>query len=400
MNSRILIITQHFPPDNSGNASRIYDLAQNLISFGSEITVISPFPTFPHGTFHQTWKRYTYREIDGIKHFAIFSWQPSYENPSFLGRICYYITFPLHAVWFAFKNQKNYDIIFTSSPPIFCGIPGFFIKKFTKKKWLYDVRDLWINASVELGFLKKSSIFEKISRKYEKHCYHDCDMITVTTQKIKDTIIDEYGIPYSKLYILPNGVDTIRFKPSSLKKNRIIYAGNIGFAQDLDKFILALKNVNKKIPLDFLLVGDGDIKNDLVELVKKEGLEKNILFTGLIKRDKIPELIGESLIGIAPLKNIASLNYAIPTKIYEYMACGIPFISTGKGEIEHFTAHSQAGVMADNDVHSITNAIIFLLENKEMITDMGQRGRDFVEKLYDRQKIAKNLLYEINNVVF
>ena len=190
MKSRILIITQHFPPESSGNASRIYDLSRNLVSLGSEVTVISPFPTFPHGRFKKTWKRYSYREIDGIKHFSIFAWQPTYKNPSFVSRISYYITFPLHAIWFAFLKRKEYDVIITSSPPIFSGLPGYIIKKITKKKWFFDVRDLWIDASVELGFLKKKSFFEKISRMYERVCYHNCDMITVTTEEIKKRIVD------------------------------------------------------------------------------------------------------------------------------------------------------------------------------------------------------------------
>ncbi len=399
MKSKILIVTQHFPPDSSGNASRIYDLSRNLVTLGSEVTVISPFPTFPHGSFKKTWKRYKYREIEGIKHFSIFAWQPAYKNPTFVGRIFYYITFPIHAIWFAIARRKDYDIIFTSSPPIFSGIPGFFIKKFLQKKWLFDVRDLWIDASVELGFLKKNSFFEKISRYYDGICYRNCDMITVTTEEIKKKILNMYKLPINKIIILSNGVDTKMFKPSKEKKNRIIYAGNIGWAQDLEKFILAVKKVNEKYPIEFYLVGDGDIKNDLVKLVKKEELEQSVIFTGPVERDKIPGFIAESLIGIASLKDIKSLNYAIPTKIYEYMSCGIPFIATGKGEIEYLVNISKAGAMATNDIQSIYRSIIKLLENKKMIDEMGHNGRNFVEKYLDRKKIAEHLLLKINHVV-
>jgi colanic acid biosynthesis glycosyl transferase WcaI len=399
MKSRILIITQHFPPDSSGNASRIYDLSQNLVSLGSEVTVISPFPTFPHGRFKKTRKRYSYTEIDGIKHFCIFTWQPPYKNPSFVSRVSYYITFPVHAVWFAFLKRREYDVIITSSPPIFSGIPGYLIKKITKKKWFFDVRDLWIDASVELGFLKKKSFFEKISRKYERICYHYCDMITVTTEEIKKRLVIDYNISIDKLRILSNGVDTKIFKPSNVKKNRIIYAGNIGLAQDLEKFILAVKKVNETFPLEFYLVGDGDLKNDLVDLVNKEGLKDIVIFTGSLERKKIPEIMAESLIGVAPLKNLKSLDYAIPTKIYEYMSCGIPFITTGNREIQHIIKISRAGRIVDNNIESISENIISLLEDKKLVTEMGNNGRDFAEKYCDRKKIAEYLLYNIENVI-
>ena len=399
MKARILIVTQHFPPENSGNASRIYDLSRNLVELGCEVTVISPYPTFPHGSYKKTWKLYSYREIDGIKHFSIFAWQPTYKNPSFVGRIGYYITFPLHAIWWAFLKRKEYDVIITSAPPIFSGLTGYIIKKISKKKWFFDIRDLWIDASVELGFLKKKSFFEKMSRSYERICYRNCDRITVTTEEIKKRIVDAYKISIDKIILLPNGVDTKLFKPTTVKKNRIMYAGNIGYAQDLEKVILAVKKVNENFPLEFYLVGDGDIKNDLMELVKKEGLENIIIFTGPLEREKIPAVIAGSLIGVAPLKDLVSLRYAIPTKVYEYMSCGIPFLATGKGEIENFARISKAGVIAKNDIQSIYENIIYLLEKKILMENMGIHGREFVNKYYDRKKIAEHLLINIENVV-
>lgn len=398
MKSKILFITQHFPPENSGNASRIYDLSRNLVLLGSQVTVISPFPNFPHGRFKKTRKSHSYREIDGIKHYGIFSWQPPYKNPSFMSRMSYYITFPLHAIWWALLKRKDYDIIITTSPPIFTGIPGYIVKKITGKKWIFDVRDLWIDASIELGFLKKSSFFEKISRMYERICYNKCDMITVTTEEIKKKIVDRYNISVKKLVVIPNGVDTNIFRPSAVKKNRIIYCGNIGFAQDLERFISAVKKVNENFPLEFYLVGDGDIKNDLETLVKEENLENIVFFIGSLDREKIPVLIAESLIGIAPLKNLQSLNYAIPTKVYEYMSCGIPFIATGKGEIENIIKNSKAGLIVDNNTESISKTIISLLDDKKLIYEMSTIGRKFAEKYYDRKKIAKYLLDNIDQM--
>jgi len=399
MKCRILIMTQHFPPDNSGNASRIYDLSRNLVELGCKVIVISPYPTFPHGKFKRIWKRYSYGDIEGIKHYKILSWQPSHKDPNFASRVSYYLTFPLHAILWALLKRKEYDIIVTSSPPIFSGLPGFITKKITRKKWFFDVRDLWIDAAIELGFLKKNSFFEKISRFYERICYHNCDMITVTTEEIKKRIAETYNISIEKIIILPNGVDTKLFKPSSVKNNRLIYAGNIGHAQDLEKIILSVKKVNKKFPLEFYLIGDGDIKNYLIELVKKEGVENIIFFTDTLDREKIPKVIAESLIGVAPLKDLASLRYAIPTKVYEYMSCGIPFLATGKGEMEYLIKVSRAGILVENDINLIYQKIINLIKNKKMIIGMGNNGRQFVEKYYDRRKIAEDFLQNIEKVV-
>jgi len=399
MKSRILMVTQNFPPERFGNASRMHDLSKNLVKLGAGVMVLSPHPTFPFGSFKRKWKLHSHRTMDGIKNINIFAWQPIDCNPSFLSRMGYYLTFPFHAILWALIKRKEYDVIITTAPPIFTGITGYFVKKITGKKWFLDVRDLWIDASISLGFIKKNGFFEKLSRKYEAFWYGICDEITVTTEETKNSIIETYNISPSKIEVISNGVDTKAFKPLNVKKKRIIYSGLLGTAQDLEKVILAVKKINEKIPLEFYLVGDGDTRGDLEELVKKESLEDKVIFTGLLAREELPGLIAESCMGIAPLKKLQSLQYAIPTKAYEYMSCGIPFVGTGKGEIEHLVEKSKAGLVADTSVNSIYEKIMYLLENEKLREEMGQNGRAFVEKYNDREKIAEKLLHSIEKVV-
>jgi len=394
-NSRILIITQNYPPENFGNASRIYDLSVNLVKLGSKIIIISPHPTFPHGMFKKSWKMFSFEKINGIDHLRIFTYQPNASNPSFLSRMSYYIIFSIHAIFWAFLKRKEYDIIINTSPPIFTGITGFFIKKIARKKWFFDVRDLWIEASISLGFIKKNSFFEKISKKFLQICYHNCDGIIVTTEEIKKIINENTIVSSDKIKVVSNGVDTNLFKPLNVKKNRIIYSGLLGHAQDLEKVILAVNKIQKNFSVEFYLVGDGDIKKSLEKMVEKEKLEKIVIFTGSLPREQIPGLVGESLIGIAPLKDLKSLHYAIPTKVYEYMACGIPFLATGKGEIERIAKASEAGVVAENTVESIYENMNNLLTNELLRDNMGKKGRVFVENHYNRKRIAEELLHFI-----
>jgi len=399
MAPRILMVTQNFPPEKFGNASRIFDLSKNLVKLGANVFVLSPHPTFPFGSFQKKWKIYSSEKIDKVNNIKILTWQPIVHNPSFISRMAYYLTFPLHAMLWAFFKRKDYDVVFTTAPPIFTGITGLFIKKIVRKKWFLDVRDLWIDASVSLGFIKRNSFFEKISRRYEAFCYRTCDRITTTTEEIKNIIVKTYDISPDKIDVISNGVDIKLFKPVKEKKNRIIYSGLLGTAQDLEKVVLALKKVNEKRSIEFILVGDGETRHELEKLVKKEGLSDKVVFMGLLDREKVPQLIAESLMGIAPLKDLESLRYAIPTKAYEYMACGIPFVGTGDGEIKHLAVQSKAGLAAGNNVDSIYEKIMCLLENKKLMEEMGENGRTFVEKYNDREKIAQGLLCNIKKVV-
>lgn len=397
---RILIISQHFPPDRSGNASRIFDMSNHLQKLGDEVTILAPYPSFPPGSFERKWAISESKMIDGVNLINLLSWQPASEDPSFLSRMAYYLSFPLHTLLWITFNSRKFDVIMTSAPPIFTGFGGLFSKILFKKKWCMDVRDLWIDASISLGFLKKGSFFEKISRSYERICYAKADMIGVTTQELGQRILRTYrNVDEGKIRVISNGVDTEFFYPVEVEKKRqIIYAGNIGHAQDLENVILSMKGIIEHTDLKFLIVGDGDIKTPLEALTKREGLSDNVEFTGLVARENIPRMFSESLIGIAALKKMPSLEYAVPTKAYEYMACGIPFVGCGNGEIRDLAERSGGGIIADNSADAIAEVILDLLDNPQRMSKMGDHGREFVKEYYDRKQIATDLKTYIGNI--
>ncbi len=396
----ILIISQHFPPEKSGNASRIFDMSNHLQKMGENVTVLAPHPSFPPGSFKRKWKISETRNLNGINVVNLLAWQPNSQDLGFVSRMAYYLSFPLHSILWILFNFRKFDVIITSAPPIFTGLGGIPAKLLFKKKWVMDVRDLWINASISLGFLKKGSFFEKMSRAYEQVCYSNADMICVTTEELGQDIVKTYkNVDENKIKATPNGVDTGFFYPMEVtKKNRIIYAGNIGHAQDLEDVILAMKKVNEHFYLKLMIAGAGDIKEYLEKLTIDNNLTDYVEFPGLVPREEIPKILSESLIGVAPLKKLKTLEYAVPTKAYEYMACGIPFVGCGEGEIRKLAERSGGGVIADNDPDAIAEVIIDLLKSLEKRSEIGRKGRDFVEKYYSRKQISASLKINIESI--
>ena len=395
---KVLIISQHFPPEKSGNASRIFDLAFHLVKQGVQVTVVSPHPTFPTGAFSKTRKIRSRTLIHGIESVRLWSWQPISRDPGFLPRILYYLIFPVHAVFWILFHSRQFDVIITSSPPVFTHIPGRFAKAVYKKPWIMDIRDLWIDASISLGFLKKGSIFEKMSRIFETGCLNEADVVGVTTHELGRKLTDDPEVQ-KKIHHFPNGVDTDFFHPCAvLKMDQIVYAGNIGHAQDLDLVIRAVQLINMQQHLELVIAGGGDTQSDLEHLVESENLQSLIHFPGILPREEIPRLFSASFLGIAPLKKLQSLEYAAPTKVYEYMACGIPFIGCGSGEIREIADNSGAGIIAENSPEEIAKAILELVNNPKKRDEMGASGRKFVEQRYTRKAIAAILKKEIERI--
>ncbi|QOS12743.1 putative glycosyltransferase, type 1 [Haloferax gibbonsii] len=391
----VVIVSQHFPPDNSGNASRVRDTAVHLSDEDWDVTVLAPPPSFPHGQFDRSWKWNDSYTHDGIKVKRLWAHQPTVEDPSFASRIAYYLTFPLHALLWLLLNHDDIDVILTSSPPIFTGVAGLPFSLFSATSVVVDVRDLWIDASIGLGFVKEGSLVEKLSRAFERLVLDSADKIAVTTNQLGSKLVSQYKINHDKIFHLPNGVDSNRFDVNeNVQDNTIIYTGNVGHAQDLKSCIKAVNEMTCDATLK--IVGDGDIRGDLEELAENLDVIDSVEFTGLVPRDNIPHLLASASIGVAPLKETETLEYAVPTKVYEYMASSLPVVATGSGELEKLIDVSGGGVVINNDPNSLAKQFDRILSNEDIQVSLGEAGKKHISQNYDRKAIAKSLSRELD----
>lgn len=399
---RILYVTQHFPPETSGNASRVYDMARNLVKAGAEVKVLCPHPTFPHGSWERTWRRKTERTEDGVRVINLGCWQPTAEEPGFLSRMAYYLTFPIHAALWALLHRKEYDVVVSSSPPLFTGIPGLMAKRLLKDKTLVtEIRDLWLDAAIDLGFVDEQSLSTRLGKWFENKLYESSDLLGVTTEEVARKVRAHHQLNGTAIELAPNGVDTDLFQPAETPEpaQRFVYAGNIGPAQDLETVIEAIGLVREDHPdAELVLVGDGETRPRLEQLTRELDLEDAVRFPGRVPREEIPALYQTATAGLAPLKASPALEYAIPTKAYECMACGVPFIGMGIGEIRSLAEESGGGVIAENDPGEVAAAMRELIETPKHRAGLGHDGRRYVEENVDRGAIASSFYEAIKGV--
>jgi glycosyltransferase involved in cell wall biosynthesis len=383
----LLVISQTFPPEKGGNASRIHDLTR-FMTDEWDVTVVAPSKCYPHGEYEFTWGRHEHREVDGINLHRLWAWQPTDPDPSFFSRIVYYVTFAIHAFLWSAAHIDDHDVVMTTSPPLFTGFVALPFAALSDVPWVLDVRDVWIDASVGLGFISEGGLAERLSRAYRRVELQVASLVTVTTDGTIDVLEDEYDVS-AEFTVIPNGVDTNRFKPAELDPDAepvLIYTGTIGHAQPLEVCMEAVAALD--VPLRFRVVGDGDLREDLQRRVRELGVDDKVEFTGFVPRKTIPELLSRATVGIAPIAADESLRYAVPTKLYEYMACGLPVITVGEGEIERVVENSEGGLVADEDAADIAAAIERLFTDEDLRRRMGRNGRQHVVNHYDRRAIA------------
>ncbi len=258
----ILIVTQYFYPENF----RVNDLATEFKNRGHEITVLTGIPNYPAGKYYNGYgivknNRETYK---GIKIFR--SPLIPRGSGSSVRLALNYISFIIGSIFTSLiLLRKKYDIIFVFEPsPITVCLPAIFIKKIKKIPICFWVLDLWPESVVSAGNLK-TGLIPKILNPLVKFIYKHSDKILVSSRGFINSI-EEKGINKNKVNFFPQWAEPI-FKPlkperillSSISTNDFIvmFAGNIGEAQDFPSILEAAKLLREYTDIHWVILGDG-----------------------------------------------------------------------------------------------------------------------------------------------
>jgi glycosyltransferase involved in cell wall biosynthesis len=398
MEKKLVYITQNYPPEIIGGSTRASDFVRNL-SRDYEISVICPHPTVPFGIFRRDFHLISISHQENVKIIHLFTYQPSNENPLKIEWKLYYFIFSLLSGLYVILNHKKFDLVLTTSPPLFTAIPGIMLKKIFGKPWIVDVRDLWLENVQNLGLVDKSSIEFRFAHRIEHMAYHQSDLIFSMTQTLADKISASYDIPQGKFTIVPHSIDTDTFLPATIRSSEqnLIYTGKIRYGGGLEKFVLAmdyLKNTN----IHFTIIGEGELKKNIEKIIFEKQM-KNVTIKSVIPREKIPEILSGSMVGIIALEENIGLDYAVPTKLLECMSCGIPVISTDVGgEVSNIIRTARCGILVRNTPEDIERAIRSLLENSKSREEMGKNGRSFVVQYCNKDIIISKINSKIEKL--
>ncbi len=214
--------------------------------------------------------------------------------------------------------------------------------------------------------------------------------VTLTTGDLKD----RYKVPADKSEIISNGVDIHMFRnygpkiKEELGFNGFIvgYVGVLREWVDFEPLFSILSELNSEI--NVVIVGKEGLFQENVELAKKYGLENRVKFTGMIPYSLVSKYISAMDVCLIPFKKGPISESAIPLKLFEYLACEKPVISTKLSGIEKI-AHDK--IFYASTKEELKNQITRLFEDPMMRYKMGSNGRKFVENNYDWSKISERL---------
>ena len=397
---RILFLTQYCPPEVGAPQNRIFEFAKKLQEFGHEVTILTAMPNYPRGEIFDEYKghKVVLEEIEGIKIIRTSIYAT--KSKSFTKRLRNYLSFTFSSVFQGYIHIEKQDVVITESPPLFLGFSGYVIAKLKKAKFVFNISDLWPESAIKLGVLH-NKLFIKMAVWLEEFCYRRAVAVTCQTQGIVDDIVSR-GFDKNKVHLLTNGVDAKLFRSENRDENfryeigvenkfALCYAGIHGLAQGLQVIINAAEIVKDEKNIQFVFVGDGPEKQDLINMAREKGL-KNITFLPLQPKVNMPKIVASMDAAIIPLKKLELFKGALPSKMFETLASEIPIILPVQGEAAKLIKSANAGIVVEpENSKEIAEAVLKLYNNMELRNRLGENGRAYVMENYARENITRKL---------
>ncbi len=271
---------------------------------------------------------------------------------------------------------KSYSVNFDFSYAImasYAGAAALLIKFFRRKEYILNMQSGTLDTKNYLKILKLFWFF------YKK-IHTEALFIHVISNALKERAI-KFGVPINKIFLIPNGIDLSNFKVLSLNRNywQMISVANLKKVKGLEYLLRAMPIITTKFPqVKLLLVGDGEERIFLENLVNDLKIENHVQFLGTICRDKIPDILNHSNIFIGP-----SLAEGLGIAFLEAMACGAIVIGTKVGGICDIIKNHYNGLLIEPaNYMEIANSVLYLLENKTVLESLRSNALKFVKE-YD-----------------
>jgi glycosyltransferase involved in cell wall biosynthesis len=340
---RITLLCSSFPPEKGAAPSRMYHLAKMLQLNDYEVTVICAMPNYPTGQIFEGYKsriliKEKYDEIDIIRTWLI---PTNSSNKIFrtISLLSYSISLYTLAFWQLLKSKPN--LVYISSPPFITGFIGTKLARLTKAKIVLNISDLWPQSASDLGFIKEGWLYQYLLRK-ELKMYQTADALTVQSLSIEQHLLSKKILKKIFLYrnLQPSiwQANTQRCKG----KRKIVYAGLLGIAQGVYEIIQAVNFA--ELDTELHIYGQG-YELAKIEAFIKSHPENHVFYHGSYAAEKIPQILQQYHAMLVPLSS--KIEGAVPSKIFNAIANGLPILFSGNGEGAEIVLNTQTGFVND-----------------------------------------------------
>ena len=378
-NKKVIIVTHRsIMPCIPGN-----DLLKFLVNHGCQEILYIRHPLL---LLEESWKlTSSMQHVHGDK--VLSKDAPHFRMPeAFM-----YVKDFIYTLFWTLMTRQKYDLYFGINN--LNALAGLILKRLGKvRKVVYYTIDLYPQR---FG----NRFINWLYHRLDNYCVDTCD----ETWNVSPFLVDyrlKKGLSKkskSKQFTVPIGIwydEMERIPDSKIKKTTIAYVGHLKALYGLDLAVKALPKIKKKVPKIHLdIVGGGEQREELEKLAKKLGVLENMTFYGWKEKKEAERIISFSRMGLAPFntKVDEKIKNADPAKIKDYLALGLPVITTDAPLTASEIENTKCGIVIDFTPESMAEAVINLLSNKKRWSQYRKNALSYVQKFDWNNLFSKNI---------
>lgn len=394
---RILVISQYFWPENF----RLNDLCVELTDRGHQVEVLTGIPNYPNGIFYKGYSIFKNRNekwhnINIHRVFVI----PRGRNSRIL-LVLNYLSFVFSSCIKLLFLKGNYDkIIVYQLSPATVGFPAILAKKLFSAPLFFYIQDLWPESIKDAGGIDSNSIIKSIDFLMNMF-YKISDSLIVQSPAFTEYLVSK-GVNRNKITYISNTVEPF-YKPEvRISKYieklpsgfNILFAGNIGKAQDLYTIVDAARILyKKKLKINWIFLGDGRDKENVIEYVKELGISEVFHFLGSFPTQEMPFYFACADVLLVSLKRSTIFSLTIPSKLQSYFACKKPILGNIDGISFDIINNYHCGY-ASNSADSVAlsmNAEKLYYSSRSDLENFGNNAFEYFKMNFERTYIYNKL---------
>jgi glycosyltransferase involved in cell wall biosynthesis len=402
---RIAYVCHYFAPEPAAPAARVHEFARAWVQAGHQVDVVTTFPNHPVGRIPPEYrgKAWSTEWMDGIR--VLRCWLYAVPNRGIGRRGLDHLSFMLTCVVFGLPRLRKVDVVIASSPTLFSALAAWLIARLRGVPFVLEVRDLWPEAIVDLGLMRRDSVSVRALQSLARWLYHQAARVVVVTEAFALRLAAA-GVPRAKIAVIPNGADTHFFAPGTAPLVRhdlglngrfvVAYVGAHGLSHGLGSVLDAAA---LQPDVTFLLVGDGAERERLLAERQRRGLD-NVIMQPSVPKAEVPDLYAAADACLVPLRDVPIFETFVPSKLFEVLAAGRPVIGAVRGEARDILVRSGGALVVDPERgDQLAAAIDRLRQDGDLREHLARSGRAFVQREYDRNVLAARYLDLLREVV-
>ena len=339
----------------------MHEFPEHLARLGHEVG----FMQFPEGLSQSQIRQLGHRKrISGrvIKGAQLELFTPWTLNGNLVGRL-----FTALVSYWQFKKilrEFQPDVVVSFSVPT-SGWQALTASKRAKVPYVFRALD--VSHKIRRG------VFSQLVKMAERFIYQNADALSANNPAMLEYCQNlsgrkgfaEVHNPPLDLAIFSNGDRSIGRSALGItsEESVILYMGSFFYFSGLPDAIRVLSE--SASPVKLVLVGGGEQENELQELSRELGVVDQVIFTGMVPYSQLPDVLSAADVAINPMEMTLVSNSALPNKVLQYMACGVPVASTSlKGLVSTFGKDS--GITWGSSPREVMKLAINLLGSKEL----------------------------------